>query len=72
MKLLWILCGIAAFLALAVLGISYICYRMAFYSPKRRPGPDDPIETPEGPIYDAFRDQMIAWTREARAMPWKA
>ena len=71
MKLLWILCGIAAFLALAVLGISYICYRMAFYSPKRRPGPDDPIETPEGPIYDAFRDQMVQWATEARAMPWK-
>ena len=71
MKLLWILCGIAAFLALAVLGISYICYRMAFYSPKRRPGPDDPIETPEGAIYDAFRDQMVQWATEARAMPWK-
>ena len=71
MKLLWIILGILLFLLLAVIAISFVCFRMAFFSPKRRPGPDDPIETPEGAIYDAFRDQMIAWTKEARAMPWR-
>jgi len=71
MKLLWIILGILLFLLLAVIAISFVCFRMAFFSPKRRPGPDDPIETPEGDIYDPFREQMIAWTREARAMDWK-
>jgi len=71
MKLLWIILGILLFLLLAVVAISFICFRMAFYSPRRRPSPDEPIQTPEGDIYDAFREQMEAWTREARAMPWK-
>ena len=64
MKLLWTILGILLFLLLAVIAISFICFRMAFYSPRRRPSPDDPIQTPEGDIYDAFREQMEAWTRE--------
>ena len=72
MKLFWIILGIILFLLLAVLAISFVCFRMAFFSPRRRPSPDDPIDTPEGDIYDAYREQMEAWTREARAMPWKA
>ena len=71
MKLLWIVLGILLFLLAAVIAISYICFRMAFYSPRRRPSPDDPIETPEGPIYEVFKEQREAWIREARAMPWK-
>lgn len=71
MKLFWMILGILLFLLLAVVAISFICFRMAFFSPRRRPSPDDPIQTPEGDIYDAFREQMEAWTREARAMPWK-
>ena len=66
--LCWIL-GILIFLALAAVLAAYICYRMAFYSPRRHPSPDDPIETPEGDIYEPYRAQMEAWTREARAMP---
>ena len=72
MKLLWIILGILLFLLLAVIAISFVCFRMAFYSPRRRPSPDEPIQTPEGPVYEPFREQMEAWTREARAMPWKA
>ena len=71
MKHFWTILGILLFLLLAVVTISFICFRMAFFSPRRRPSPDDPIQTPEGDIYDAFREQMEAWTREARAMPWK-
>ena len=64
---LWIL-AVAAFLAAAAVLIAWICYRMAFYSPDRRISPDDPIATPEGEIYEVFKEQMEAWTREARAM----
>jgi len=68
MTLLWILLGIVLFLLLAGAGIAWICYRMAFFSSRKHPTPDEPIDTPQGEIYDRFRDQMEAWTREARAM----
>ncbi len=69
MQLLWIPAAIAAFLVLAVLLISYVCYLMAFYSPKRSDAPDDAIEIPDGEIYDEFRERMENWVREVRAMP---
>lgn len=69
MKLIWILLGIAAALCLlAILG-AYICYRMAFYSPKRKPKDPDVIEIPEGEIYEVFRESMENWARMTRAMP---
>lgn len=65
MIILYILLGIAV----ACLLISYICFRMAFYVPKKEIiGPDDyPI--PEGDIYEPYRDQMVAWMKEVRALP---
>lgn len=54
---------------LAVLITSLVCFMMVFYSPKRKPlGPDE-YEIPEGDIYEVFRDDMIAWTKEIRSMP---
>lgn len=51
---------------LLVLLIAYCCYHMAFYV-KRVPD-DGQIRTPNGEIYDPFREDMIRWIREARAM----
>lgn len=69
MKLLGILLAIAAALCvLAVLG-AYICYRMAFYSPKRKPRDPDVIEIPEGEIYEVYREDMEKWATMTRAMP---
>ncbi len=66
MKLLWILPVLAG---LALL-ISYICYRMAFYVTKKQKAPEEyPI--PVGQIYEPYREKMIAWIRETRAMPHK-
>ena len=65
MVLLWILLAVCL---LVLLG-AYICYRMAFYSPKRKVlGPDE-FEIPEGEIYEVFREDMIRWARETRALP---
>ena len=65
MVLLLILLALAA----TALLIAYICYRMAFYS-DRRPKPNaEEYSIPEGEIYEPFRDQMIQWIKEARAMP---
>ena len=68
MKLLWLLGGFAAFLALATLLIAYICYRMAFYAPRKPKAPTDEIQIPEGAIYEPYRPKMEAWARQTRAL----
>ena len=55
MKLILIILGIVA--ALILLG-AYICYRMAFYSPKRKPKDPNVIEIPAGEIYEVYRADM--------------
>lgn len=65
MWILWILLGLAA----AVLAAAYWCFRLAFYVPPRKALPSDVIETPEGEIYEPYREKMENWIREARAMP---
>lgn len=64
MILIWILLALGALTLLA----AYLCYRMAFYSPPRKPAREDVIEIPEGEIYEVFRPAMEAWGRETRAM----
>ena len=66
MKLFFVLLGIVAVLIL--LG-AYICYRMAFYSPKRKPKDPEVIEIPDGEIYEIYRESMEKWARMTRAMP---
>lgn len=66
MKLFLILLGILA--ALILLG-AYICYRMAFFSPKRKPKDPEIIEIPEGKIYEVYRESMEKWARMTRALP---
>ena len=61
---LWIAAGILAVMILT----AYICYRMAFYAPKRTPVGPDEYPIPEGSIYEPFREQMVAWMKECRAM----
>lgn len=68
MEILWILAGLTV-LFLLILLIAYICYRMAFYAPRRKVHTGDEIEIPEGEIYEAFRDKMEHWTRQTRALP---
>lgn len=69
MDILLIILLITAVIAAAVLIIAYICYRMAFFSPDRKIDESGAIDTPEGEIYDTFRESMENWVREIRAMP---
>ena len=65
---LLIFLGIAAFLALAVLLIAYICFRMAFYAPgSTAPKEDYPL--PKGEIYLPYHDTFIRWIDEVRQLP---
>ena len=66
---LWILLGVLAVLLVAVLVISYICYRITFYAPKRKPLQEDEFDIPHGEIYEPWRESMVQWTKEVRAMP---
>ena len=61
--------GIILFLAAAVLMASYLCFRMAFYAPRKKLSDSEEIDIPEGEIYEPYRPQMERWTREVRAMP---
>lgn len=60
--------GILGALALLCLLIAYVCFRMAFYAPRRKPADLEVIELPEGEIYEAHREQMEKWVRQTRAM----
>ena len=51
-----------------VLLMSYICFRMGFYSAPRKPLPEGEISLPEGEIYEPYWDSMKVWAAEARAM----
>ncbi len=66
--MLWILIT-AAVVTAAVLVISYICFRMAFYVPKHSLAPKEEISLPEGKIYEPYWKKMEQWTRETRALP---
>lgn len=69
MPVLWFLIGAAVLICLLTLLIAYICYRIAFYVPERKPLPEDVIELPEGEIYEVYWESMEKWAREVRAMP---
>lgn len=65
MVLLYILLAITAI----VLLISYFCFRLAFYvKEKAMIGPND-FPIPDGEIYEPYREQMVAWMKEVRALP---
>lgn len=69
MKILYIGLGLAAFLAVAVLVISYVCFRMAFYVSEKNKKPKEEYPIPKGEIYEPYRDKMVGWIKEVRAMP---
>jgi pimeloyl-ACP methyl ester carboxylesterase len=67
---MWFL-GILAGAALLVLAISYVCFRMAFYSPKRRDNDDFEAVLPPGETYAPYREQMRQLTIETRQFPYE-
>lgn len=57
-------------LVLLILAVSYICFFLAFYVPKRMPKNDSEYDLPTGEVYKPFHKQMIAWIDETRARPF--
>ena len=66
MYLIWLipLCIIALILLL-----SFVCFMLVFYSPKRKPLAEDEYQIPKGDIYEVHRDYMITWIKNFRTMP---
>ena len=60
---------IAVLFILLTLGISYWCFRIAFYAPRKKPLEPGAIDLPEGKIYEPFHPDMTRWILEARALP---
>ena len=63
MVALFVILGLVAL----VLATSYICFYMTFYAPRKEETEEYPI--PPGKIYEPHRETMVAWIKEARAMP---
>lgn len=64
----YVIGGIALGILLLIFLMTLICFLLVFYSPKRKPlGPDE-YEIPKGDIYEVYREDMINWTKEIRAM----
>lgn len=63
--MLWFLLGLTAF----ILAVCLICFRMAFYVSKGDRTPKEEYEIPRGKIYEPYREQMVDWMKEVRAMP---
>ncbi len=61
----------SVFLLLAVFTVlaSAAFFLMAFYVPRRKPIDPEAYNIPKGEIYEPYRDQMIAWMKETRALP---
>lgn len=68
MIILFILLGIS----LIVLGITWVCYRMAFYASDRDKAHKEEYPIPHGKLYEPYRESMINWIKEARQMPREA
>lgn len=64
MEWLWIL---PLVLVLLVLLTALVCFYLAFYSSRRKPKEEFPI--PHGKAYEPYREQMVAWMKETRALP---
>lgn len=69
MDVWWIVLGVVAGLILLTLLTAFICFYLACYVPKRRPVDKDAFDLPPGAIYEPFRDTMVAWMKETRALP---
>lgn len=68
-KFLWIAGAAVLIIAASAALIAYICFRIAFYSPDRPSVPSQEFELPQGRIYEPYRDKMLGWMKQTRAMP---
>ena len=71
MEFLWIILSIAGGLIFLSLITAAICFFKIFYVPNRKPRAEDDYDLPPDDVYKPFYDDMIEWTKRARALPHK-
>ncbi len=69
MEFIFVILGVIASLTVLVLAISYICFRMAFYTDRKNDPKEEEFSIPEGDIYLPYKDKMIDWMKEVRTLP---
>ena len=57
-------------IASVVISLTIVCYRITFYSDRKKKNTEE-YPTPEGEIYDPYREQMISWMKETRKLAHK-
>lgn len=68
----YIIIAAVVFIAALPFLISYICFRMTFYSKKRKPLEKDNIYIPPDEEYAPYKEAMINWVKQIRVMPREA
>lgn len=67
--MIWFWIGLSAAVVLVLtLLTAYICFRMAFLT-RRRVQEEGEFDIPVGRIYAPYRDKVIQWVQEVRALP---
>ncbi len=69
MKYVLILLIAVIVVALLLLLVAYMCFRMAFYVDRKEKQDKEEYSIPEGKIYEPYREQMVQWMKECRALP---
>lgn len=69
MDIEWIILICVLAVAAVVMITTYICFYRIFRAPKKKVHEEGYIEIPDGEIYEVHREQIVAWVKEARAMP---
>ena len=67
MIFLWILLGLAAL----VIGIAYVCFRMAFYISDKEKRENAARPLPPGEEYLPYRPAMTAWQQQVKEFPFE-
>lgn len=66
-----IFCGIVVFIFLLILLLSYICFRIVFYAPRKKSAVTEEYPLPVGKIYEPYHEVMIKWMKDARTLPFE-
>lgn len=62
---------ILAGLVLLALLIAFVCYRIVFFVPKRKPAERAEAQIAKGEAYDAVRSQLTEWALALRKLPYE-
>lgn len=65
---MWWIIGVVSGVLVLLCLVTLVCYLLAFYVPESKKRPKQEFDIPPGKIYEPFREQMIIWMKEVRAL----